>query len=673
MSGAVKQSAVLKRFDNAPSPLADDLCLAQYAEILAERKTAAERLAKRLAGKGKTLGDFASGHEYYGLHFKEGRWIFREWLPNAQNVWLTGDFSNWCNDDRFKLTKKRNGVFEGVFPAEAIRHEMHYMIYVQFDDFNGALRIPAYARRVVQDAHTGSFCAQVWQPSTPYIFQYPVPPAKAPLIYEAHIGIAGEVAKVNCFEDFRRFNLPDIAAKGYNTIQLMGIMEHPYYGSFGYHVSNFFAVSSRFGTPEEFKALVDEAHKLGLRVIIDLVHSHAVRNEVEGLGAVDGKRETYFHAGGRGEHEAWDSLCFDYGKIDVLHFLLSNCRFYLDEYNIDGFRFDGVTSMLYLHHGLNRCFTSYEDYFGDDVDNDALAYLTLANKLIHEVRPDAVTIAEDVSGMPGLASKEGVGFDYRMAMGGTDMWFKLLDIPDECWNMFQLYGELTNRRQDERAIGYVECHDQAIVGGQSAIFRMAGSAMYFAMHRESGHPAVDRAVALHKLMRLASAATAGHGYLNFIGNEFGHPEWVDLPREGNNWSYEHARRLWHLEYDPQLRFGDLSAFDKAMTAIVGTAGFYQRPVQTVRIDDEKKIIVFERDDYWFIFNFHPGTSQVDYRFEARAGIYETVLDSDSGKFGGFDLREAGQTYYTLADKNGLQLSLYLPARSALVLKRRNVR
>lgn len=325
--------------------------------------------------------------------------------------------------------------------------------------------------------------------------------------------------------------------------------------------------------------------------------------------------------------------------------------------------------MLYTHHGLNHCFCSYGEYFGGDTDMDAIAYLTLANRVIHQLRPDAVSVAEDVSGMPGLASPEGIGFDYRMAMGVTDMWFKLLDIPDEKWNMFQLFSELTNRRKDEQSISYVECHDQAIVGGQTAFFRMTGAEIYWNMHKKSGNFAVDRAVALHKMLRLATAAGAGHGYLNFMGNEFGHPEWIDLPREGNNWSMAHARRQWSLEKDSALRFGELAEFDREITKLAGTAGFYDRPVQCVRIDDQSKVIVFERAGYWFFFNFHPVNSYTDYEIEVLRGSYDTVLDSDDFVFGGFVRRSAGQRYFSMEQDSGEYIRLYLPSRTALVLKR----
>ncbi|PWM82202.1 MAG: 1,4-alpha-glucan-branching enzyme, partial [Lentisphaerae bacterium] len=572
-----------------------------------------------------------------------------------------------------RLNRLEHGVWELRLPAETVRHGMHYLLFMEWPGGSGD-RIPAYARCVDQDKETGLFAATVWRPEQPYVFRHASPPAPAaPLIYESHVGMAQEEPKVGSFDEYREKILPKIAASGYNTIQLMAVMGHPYYGSFGYHVANFFAIASRFGTPDEFKALVDAAHGCGLRVIIDLVHSHAVKNEVEGLAKFDGTRYAYFHEGSRGEHSGWDSLCFNYAKPEVLHFLLSNCRFYLDEYRIDGFRFDGVTSMMYLHHGLGKTFTGYDDYFGGDVDEDALTYLALANRVIHEVRPDALTVAEDVSGMPGLAapaSGGGIGFDCRMAMGVTDMWFKLFDLPDQDWNMFYLFHELTNRRRDERSISYVESHDQAIVGGKTAIFRLADAAMYDAMHAGSQNLAVDRAIALHKMTRLATAAAAGHGYLNFMGNEFGHPEWIDFPREGNGWSLQHARRQWSLADEPGLRYHFLRDFDRAMLEMLNrNPEFFRRRVQTVRIDDCGKVLIFERDDCYFCFNFHPENSYFDYGFEVLPGEFETVLDSDAPEFGGFSRRAPEQRYWSRQGQSGAFITLYLPSRTALVLKR----
>ncbi len=663
----------IPRLANDPVPLAADSWLAPYREALRSRAERFETAAKKLTGGTRSLADFASGHEYYGLHFRDGEWIFREWAPNATRLTLVGDFCGWEQLPEFRLKKLKNGDWELRLPGEKLAHGMHYLLHVEWPGGEGK-RIPAYARYVVQDPDSKLFSARIWHPAEPYSFRHPIPPAPvAPLIYEAHIGMAQEEAKVGGFREFREKILPRVARGGYNTLQLMAVMSHPYYGSFGYHVANFFSISSRFGTPDEFRELVDAAHAEGLRVIIDLVHSHAVKNEAEGLAKFDGTRHAYFHEGERGEHPGWDSLLFDYSKPQVLHFLLSNCRFWLDEYQLDGFRFDGVTSMLYRHHGLGKSFNGYGEYFSSDIDEDAVTCLALANRVIHELRPDALTVAEDVSGMPGLASRDpegGIGFDCRMAMGVTDMWFKLFDLPDESWNMFYLYNELTNRRTDERSISYVECHDQAIVGGRTAFFRMTGSALYDSMHEEARHLAIDRAVAIHKLIRLATLATAGHGYLNFMGNEFGHPEWIDFPREGNNWSMHHARRQWSLADNPDLKFHYLADFDRALLHTVGgQPDFYRTRVQTLRIDDQCKLIAFERDGMLFFLNFHPSQAYTDHTFEVPAGEYETRLDTDAAEFGGFALRKPGQRYFTRPTRQGATLSLYLPPRTGLVLRK----
>jgi 1,4-alpha-glucan branching enzyme len=454
----------------------------------------------------------------------------------------------------------------------------------------------------------------------------------------------------------------------------MAIQEHPYYGSFGYQVSNFFASSSRFGTPGDLKELVDTAHEAGLIVIMDLVHSHAVSNEVEGLSRFDGTLHQYFHDGPRGFHHAWNSRCFDYGKHQVLHFLLSNCRFWLDEFRFDGFRFDGVTSMLYLHHGLGKSFTTYDDYFDKNVDEDAYVYLALANKLIHEIRPDAITIAEDISGMPGLAlplAEGGVGFDYRFAMGISDQWIRLTkDVRDDFWPMGHLWFELTNRRKAEKTISYAESHDQALVGDQTLIFRLIGSDMYDNMALDKENIRVDRGIALHKLIRFLTLATSGNGFLNFMGNEFGHPEWIDFPRQENNWSYQYARRQWGLVDDPNLKYQLLDRFDKDIIAFAKKFRILEQPECHLLFEhNNDKTIFFERAGLYFIFNFHPERSFVDYRVGAPPGKYEMIFDSDAEKYGGHARLTPNQSHQTLYAHNRHFLSLYLPTRTALVLRK----
>jgi len=656
-----------------------DPYLQPYEKDLRRRFTRIAKTEKILTGNTIRLADFASGHEYFGLHFYRNEWVFREWAPNADAIYLIGDMTNWQEKKRFALERiNREGVWEIRMPSDAMGHGDLYRLRIHWSGGQGD-RIPAYSRRVVQDPDTLIFNAQVWLPRSPYIwkctdFQLS---KDAPLVYEAHVGMAQEDEKVGSFREFTLRTLPRIVDAGYNTLELMAIQEHPYYGSFGYQVSSFFSASSRFGTPEALKELVDTAHALGLRVIVDLIHSHGVSNEVEGLSRFDGTRYQYFHDGPRGIHEAWDSRCFDYGKYQVLHFLLSNCRFWLDEYRFDGFRFDGVTSMLYLHHGLSKAFTSYDDYFDNSVDEDALTYLALANKLIHDIRPDAVTIAEDISGMPGLAappSSGGIGFDYRFAMGISDNWIRLVkDVPDEKWHMGHLWYELTNRRRDEKTISYAESHDQALVGDKTLIFRMIGSDMYDAMHSGCENLNVDRGMALHKLIRLITLSTAGNGYLNFMGNEFGHPEWIDFPREGNNWSFKYARRQWHLVDDDTLKYRFLANFDRDMILLAkGFKLLESSGPHLLYEHSDDKIIVFRRAGLVFVFNFHPASSYTDYCFEATPGEYQMVFNSDAPEYGGHSRLIPDQCHLTLGNlskqQNRNMLSLYIPNRTALVLK-----
>ena len=632
----------------------------------------------------KSLSDFANGYFYFGLNKTEHGWFLREWAPNANEIYLIGTFNNWQKLEEYKLSKSGNGVWEIDVPSDKIKHGDLYKIYVSWPGGSGE-RIPAWCKRVVQDNETHIFSAQVWEPENKYNFKYQnFKPSTTPLlIYEAHVGMSTQDEKVGTYNEFRENILPRIKEAGYNAIQSMAIQEHPYYGSFGYHVSSFFAPSSRNGTPDELRELIDKAHEMGISVIMDIVHSHAVKNEVEGIGNIDGSFDLYFHNDPkRRYHQAWDSLCFDYSKDEVLHFLLSNCKYWLEEFNFDGFRFDGVTSMIYLSHGLEESFSGYEDYYNTGQDGDAICYLTLANQLIHEINPNAITIAEEVSGMPGLALKPesgGYGFDYRMAMNIPDFWIKKIKTKqDEDWNPSSIWWETTNRRSDEKTISYAESHDQALVGDKTIIFRLIDSDMYWHMSKlTDSNYKVDRGIALHKMIRLVTATTINGGYLNFMGNEFGHPEWVDFPREGNDWSYKYARRQWNLADDHNLKYHYLGDFDKAMILLITSIPNFQAiPLVKVWEQEEDNILAYMRDNLLFVYNFHPKNSYDGYGLLVQHDEYEIILDTDDIEFGGFGLNDRTVQHFTQYDplyskENKGWLKLYLPARTALVLKRKD--
>ena len=653
----------------------NDAYLKPYERAIKERYMQFLIRRDEICGYGGRLTDFINNHLYFGLHFEHDMWCFREYAPDASSICVVGDFTGWRELPEFEMRNLGGGVWELKTEMDKVHHGDLFKWHVRWNGGCGE-RLPVYATRCVQDEKTKLFSAQVWRPETPYLWRHKFEAkVKNPVIYEAHIGMATEEYKVGTFREFTENVLPHIVDVGYNTLQIMALQEHPYYGSFGYQVSNFFALSSRFGTPEEFKELVDTAHKHGIAVIMDIVHSHAVKNETEGISNLDGSGCCYyFHSGERGDHPAWGTRCFNYGNDAAIRMLLSNCKFWMEEYHIDGFRFDGVTSMLYLDHGLGKSFGSYGDYFSGNTDNDALIYLSLANTLVKEINKNAFTIAEDMSGMPGLAvpvKDGGCGFDFRMSMGVPDHWIKWIkELPDEKWDVGNIYYELTNKRADEKTISYAECHDQAMVGDKTIIFRLIDKEMYTSMNLDSRNILVDRGIALHKMIRLITFATAGDGYLTFMGNEFGHPEWIDFPREGNGWSYHYARRQWSLCSSPFLRYGKLMNFEKAMISLFKKKRLLSSPPCAVHTDCGRQVLAIGRKESLFVFNFSPTESYTNYRIRVSPGEYAIILDSDWKEFDGFERNDRKIPHFTMQGPDGYAyLSLYLPQRSVVVLEK----
>lgn len=647
-----------------------DPYLAPYKEAIEKRHERILEERDKIALDG-SLADGLNNHLYYGLHRDaDGGWVFREWAPNASRIYLIGEFNNWRRTAAYSLNPIGGGNWEIRLPAMFLHHQELYKLFIEWPG-GGGERLPSYVRRVVQDPVTKVFCAQVWEPDEQYQWKSARPGARPhPLIYECHIGMSSEEEKVATFEEFRVNVLPHIEALGYDTIQIMALQEHPYYGSFGYQVSNFYALSSRFGTPEEFKHLVDDAHARGIAVVMDIVHSHSVDNEAEGLSLFDGREDLYFYKGPQGRHPAWGSRCFDYGKSETKYFLLSNCKFWMEEYHLDGFRFDGVTSMLYWDHGLGKDFVGYDNYFNAGVDENAVTYLALAAMLVKELDPDGITIAEDMSGMAGLAAPfeaGGLGFEFRMAMGVADHWIKWLkEKTDDQWSMGEIWWELTNKREDEKTISYAECHDQALVGDKTLIFRLIDKEMYTSMNIDSKSIVVDRGIALHKMIRLVTIATAGDGYLTFMGNEFGHPEWIDFPRAGNGWSYKYARRQWSLCKPDYLRYKYLLNFDSDMIHLFRKENLLAYKPELIRADEEKKVLIFRRKNYIFALDFNPSESFTGYAVEAPEGDWELELDSDEKRYDGFSRLKEGEVHHS-----DTGITMYLPSRCALVFRRKS--
>lgn len=646
-----------------------DAFLQPFANQLKKRYQRAVLKELELRNGKDSLQDICNNYLYYGLHETDDGFVFREKAPNAQKIYIYGDFSYWKIEERFALHPLGNGDWEISLPKGFLRHGMLYKLWMVWRD-GADERIPTYVRRVVQDEQTKIFSAQVWTTSECFQWQYPQPVKPSfPLVYEAHIGMSSGEAKISSYLEFEKEVLPRIKSLGFNTIQLMAIQEHPYYGSFGYQVSNLFAPSSRFGTPEELKHLIDAAHGMDVSVVLDVVHSHSVMNEKEGLSRFDGSYYLYFHDGERGQHPVWNSRCFNYAKNDTLLLLLSNLKYWLEEFHFDGFRFDGITSMCYKDHGIGVDFLNYAQYFDENVDEDALIYLYLANQLVHQVNPQVFTIAEDVSGIPALAfpiKKQGMGFDYRMSMGIADYWVKMVKkVSDEGWNVGEIYYRLTDKRAEEHVIGYVESHDQAMVGDQTLIFRLIGDKMYHLMSKSVSDIQVDRGIALYKLIYFNTLALSNGGYLNFMGNEFGHPEWIDFPREGNQWSFQYARRQWNLADNPDLKYHCLYEFSRAMVQFIKSRNILEyAPIPLVR-DEQNQILAFERGDFIFCFNYNPQRSFENYIINCKSGKYKICLNGDKPAFGGFNRIDEETNFFS---QNGC-LKVYLPARTLFVLEK----
>ncbi|KAL4991230.1 1,4-alpha-glucan-branching enzyme [Aspergillus falconensis] len=663
-----------------------DPWLEPFREAIKRRFNYVESWIKTVDEAEGSLDKFSKGYEKFGFNVSENNDItYREWAPNAVEAALVGDFNNW--DTRANPMARDNfGVWEVVLPAKdgapVIPHASKVKITMVTRSGERIYRIPAWIKRVVQDLDVSPIYESVfWNPpkAERYKFQHARPKRPESLrIYEAHVGISSPETRVATYKEFTTNMLPRIKYLGYNAIQLMAIMEHAYYASFGYQVNNFFAASSRYGKPEDLKELVDMAHSMGLVVLLDMVHSHASKNVDDGLNMFDGSDHLYFHSGPKGQHELWDSRLFNYGNHEVLRFLLSNLRFWMEEYGFDGFRFDGVTSMLYTHHGIGTGFSGgYHEYFGPAVDDDSVMYLTLANEMLHRLYPDCITVAEDVSGMPALClphSLGGVGFDYRLAMAIPDMYIKLLkEKSDNDWDIGNLAFTLTNRRHGEKTIAYAESHDQALVGDKSLMMWLCDKEMYTHMSVLTEFTTIiERGMALHKMIRLVTHSLGGEGYLNFEGNEFGHPEWLDFPRAGNNNSFWYARRQLNLTEDPLLRYKFLNEFDRAMQLTESKYGWLHAPQAYISLKHEgDKVLVFERAGLLWIFNFHPTESFTDYRVGVeRAGTYRVVLDTDDQAFGGLGrINKETRFFTTDMEWNGRRnyLQVYIPTRTALAL------
>ncbi|KAK9673873.1 hypothetical protein RND81_12G195300 [Saponaria officinalis] len=569
--------------------------------------------------------------------------------------------------------KGRKAWMEKYTPC--LQHGSKYRVY--FNTPDGPLeRIPAWATYVRLDGDGNQPCAVHWDPSPECAHKWKNNSPKRPKslrIYECHVGISGSDPKVSSFLEFTEKVLPRVKDLGYNAIQLFGVIEHKDYFTAGYRVTNMYAVSSRFGTPEDFKRLVDEAHGLGLLVFLDIVHSYSAADEMVGLSLFDGTNDCYFHTGKRGHHKYWGTRIFKYGDVDVLQFLLSNLRWWIEEYHIDGFQFHSLPSMMYTHNGFATFTGDFEEYCNQYVDRDALLYLILANDILHFLHPNIITIAEDATLYPGLcepSSQGGLGFDYYVNLAAPEMWLSFLEnVPDNEWSMSKIVTTLMgNKIYTNKMLLYAENHSQSISGGRSFAEILFGTEV-----GSNEASKLLRGTSLHKVIRLITFTIGGSAYLNFMGNEFGHPKRVEFPTSNNNFSFELASRRWDLLSDQGLH-QKLFHFDQDMMKLDQKEKVLSRGLPNVHhVNDDTMVISYTRGPLLFIFNFHPTDSYERYSVGVdEAGEYQMILNSDEEKYSGQGAINADQYFQRSIRKriDGFQncLQLPLPSRSAQVYK-----
>jgi 1,4-alpha-glucan branching enzyme len=368
----------------------DDSYLKSFESNLEKRQKMFREKLDLLEKNEGGLINFCKSYEKLPFEFTDDCLIYREYAPNAKRLSIFGEFNNW-NRDEYYGDKDEFGFFCIKLPNKngkecLINHNTRLRISITLPDGGHVERNPAWSRYLIQNKDN-IYEAVFWNPTEKYQMKNShVKVSNTPMIYECHIGMGSSEERICTNREFADNVLPRIKSCGYNIIQIMAIMEHPYYGSFGYHVSNYFAISSRFGTPDDLKYLIDKAHSMGLSVLMDLVHSHAASNVLDGINYFDGTDYIYFHSLPRGYHSLWDSRLFNYENYETMRFLLNNIAFYMNEYMFDGFRFDGVTSMLYVNHGILHGFTGdYNEYFNENYDESSGVYLMLTNYLIKSI------------------------------------------------------------------------------------------------------------------------------------------------------------------------------------------------------------------------------------------------------------------------------------------------
>jgi 1,4-alpha-glucan branching enzyme len=588
---------------------------------------------------------------------------FAVWAPNARRVSVVGDFNGWDGRQHPMQSLGASGVWD-LFVATAregqrYKYEIrthHGALVLKSDPYGFAFeRPPATASIICRSLHT-------WQDDewmrrrAAYDSWFQRPMAT----YEVHLGswarIPEEAGRYPTYAELADRLIPYVKQMGFSHLELLPVMEHPFSGSWGYQVTGFYAPTSRFGKPEEFKGFVDACHRNGIGVILDWVPGHFPK-DAYALANFDGTA-LYEHADPRqGEHRDWGTLIFNYGRSEVRNFLLANALYWLDEYHVDGLRVDAVASMLYLDYS-RQAGQWVPNRFGGRENLDAIAFLRQLNTLTHAEYPGSITIAEESTSWPSVSRPTyvgGLGFTYKWNMGWMNdiLEYVKQDPIHRRWHHRHVTFSLLYAFSENFILPF--SHDEVVHGKGSMFGKVPGDdwqkaatlrALYGFMYSHPGK----------KLM--------------FMGCEFG---------QGREWNYDHSLD-WHLL--DQRFHGGLKQYVRDLNRVYTSepalheldfdpAGFQWIDCN----DNENSVISYLRrgksgEVIVAIVNFTP-VPRDGYRIGVpSAGAFTELINSDSDAYDGSNLGNQGVAFPEPVPSHGFEqsLRLNLPPLGFLLLK-----
>ncbi len=601
---------------------------------------------------------FGRAYLKYGAKFvSDGKAVrFTVYAPHADTVSVVGDFNDW--DPAKNVMQKQGTDFTLTVPGLKVYDNYKYCVT---HGGRSVLKADPYAFHAETAPETASkiydLSGFLWEDEAYFKALKQNPPYHRPMnIYEVHLGSFRKKANGDPYS-YRELAkiLPDYVVKmGYTHIELLPVSEFPFDGSWGYQVTGYFAVTSRFGTPHDFMYFINECHKKGIGVILDWVPAHFPKDEF-GLYEFDG---TPLYESGRAdlrEHKSWGTMRFDYGNPYVCDFLTSSAMFYFENYHIDGIRVDAVASMLYLDYD-KKPGEWVPNRYGDNKNLEAIEFLKALNETVFSAYPYALMIAEESTAFPSVTKPTylgGLGFNFKWNMGWMNDMLSYMETDP----LFRkgVHNKLTFSMCYAFSENFVLplSHDEVVHGKRSLLDKMPGSYE-------------DKFASLRAFYAFM-AAHPGKKLL-FMGGEFG---------QFKEWNYKEGLEFFLTRYEKhkklQTYVRDLNFFYKDNPPMYEIDDSWQGFTWLIVDDADSNAVAFERTDYAgdkviAVISFS-GSTRKDYWIKTGKGKFSVVLNSDAKKYGGSGiLKKRSFTAKKKSDGN-YYISVDLPPLTALYLKK----